>query len=281
MNKRYEELQFTDDFMFCKVLSNNLPLCAEVISLILGIRIREVKLAESQKAIEIKADGRGIRLDVYVEDEAHTVFDLEMQTTFQADLAKRSRYYQGMIDLNLIQRGAWFGALKKSCVIFICTFDAFGKDIPVYTFENVCRECPDVTLNDETRKVFVNAASTDSGMSDEMRQFIRFLANGTGQSQLVSRLREEVDKARTQEEWRVEYMTLFLRDQQMRDEGRAEGRAEGLAEGRAEGLARELKTLCELVNDGYLPVSVAAQKCDKNEEEFRKDAAASGITLSV
>ena len=106
-------------------------------------------------------------------------------------------------------------------------------------------------------------------MSDEMRHFIRFPANGTGQSQLVSRLREEVDKARMQEEWRVEYMTLFLRDQQMRDEGRAEE------------LARELKTLCELVNDGYLPVSVAAQKCDKNEEEFRKDATALGITICV
>lgn len=108
-----------------------------------------------------------------------------------------------------------------------------------------------------------------------MRQFIKFLTNGTGQSQLVSRLRGEVNKAGTQEEWRFEYMTLFLRDQQMRDEGRAEG----LAEGRAEGLAREIKTLCELVNDGYLPVSVAAQKYDKNEEEFRKDATALGITI--
>lgn len=239
--KTYDELQFSDDFMFCKVLSNNLPLCADVISLILGIKIREVRLAESQKVIEIKADGRGIRLDVYVEDDENTVFDLEMQTTVQKDLPKRSRYYQGMIDMNLIQRGAHFGALKKSCVIFICTYDFFNKGIPVYTFENVCTERPDLRLGDDTKKIFVNAESQDPGMSDEMKQFISFIATGGGHSRLVERLREEVSKARAHEEWRVEYMTLMLRDQQMKDEGRAEGRAEGRVEERKARIAVMLR----------------------------------------
>lgn len=40
-------------------------------------------------------------MDVYVEDDNNTVFDIEMQTTKQKDLPKRSRYYQGMIDLIL------------------------------------------------------------------------------------------------------------------------------------------------------------------------------------
>ena len=77
--------------------------------------------------IEITADGRGIRLDVYLDDEHGTVYDLEMQTTKHSDLPKRSRYYQGMIDLNLIQRGAKFSDLKKSYVIFICTEDPFDE----------------------------------------------------------------------------------------------------------------------------------------------------------
>ena len=42
-----------------------------------------------------------------------------MQTTLKKDLPKRSRYYQGMIDLNLIERGAKYRDLKSSFVIFI------------------------------------------------------------------------------------------------------------------------------------------------------------------
>ena len=39
MAKRYEELTFADDFMFCKVLQNNPQVCRELTELILGKRI--------------------------------------------------------------------------------------------------------------------------------------------------------------------------------------------------------------------------------------------------
>lgn len=42
------------------------------------------------------------------------------------NLPKRMRYYQGMIDLNILEKGENYKNLKKSFVIFICTFDLFG-----------------------------------------------------------------------------------------------------------------------------------------------------------
>lgn len=220
MAKNYEDLRFTDDFMFCKVLTNNLPLCAKVISLILGIRVKEVKLAESQKVIEVAADGRGIRLDVYVEDEDGSVFDLEMQTVKKDDIPKRMRYYQGMIDMNLIKRGALFSSLKKSCVVFICLDDAvFGKGLPVYTFENSCNELPGLKLGDETRKVLVNAKSKDKDMPDDMRQFLGFLLNGDGDSDLVREIKADASRALAREEWEMEYMMLNLRLQEEKEAG--------------------------------------------------------------
>ena len=36
--KEYEELNFTDDFMFCKVMTNNPDLCHELLELIIGHR---------------------------------------------------------------------------------------------------------------------------------------------------------------------------------------------------------------------------------------------------
>lgn len=37
-----------------------------------------------------------------------------------------------------------------------------------------------------------------------------------------------MEQARVHEEWKVEYMTLYLRDQENREIGREEGREEGL-----------------------------------------------------
>ena len=34
MAKRYEELDFSDDFMFCKILVNNEDICMEMIEMI-------------------------------------------------------------------------------------------------------------------------------------------------------------------------------------------------------------------------------------------------------
>lgn len=239
MEKEYEDLQFTDDFIFCKVLSNNLKLCARVISLILGIKVKKVVLAESQKVIEMAADSRGIRLDVYVEDEAQTVFDLEMQTTKKDNIPKRMRYYQGMIDMNIIGRGALFSELKPSCIIFICLDDRlFKKGLPVYTFENTCNELSGLRLGDETRKVIVNAKSKDKSMSEDMRQFLRFLSAGDGDSDLVRELKADVKKALVREEWRAEYMTLNLMLQEKKDEGIQQGIQQGIKKEKAEALKR-------------------------------------------
>ena len=45
--KKYEELRFTDDFMFCKIMTTRLDICKDVLELILGFKIKEVKLAET------------------------------------------------------------------------------------------------------------------------------------------------------------------------------------------------------------------------------------------
>ena len=37
--KRYEELNFTDDFMFCKILQENEDLCKELTELVLNRKI--------------------------------------------------------------------------------------------------------------------------------------------------------------------------------------------------------------------------------------------------
>ena len=109
--KKYDDLTFTDDFMFCKVMTTNPELCHELLELILGKKVGAFTRLDQQKPIEMTADGKGIRFDVYSEDDSGIVYDCEMQTSKKDNLPKRTRYYQGMIDTIQIFEG--LGILKK------------------------------------------------------------------------------------------------------------------------------------------------------------------------
>mgnify|MGYP001028303793 CR=1 FL=1 len=227
MSKRYEELDFTDDFIFCKILYNNEPLCKELLEVILGKKIRKIVYHDWQKQIEMTAEGKGVRLDVYLED-GHTVYDLEMQAARKKNLPKRSRYYQGMIDLNLIERGADYEELKESYVIFICTYDLFGKNACVYTFENRCREDNGIVLGDAAVKIFLNAAGRKMDVSRELKAFLDYVAGKPSEDAFVAELERAVREAKRNREWRREYMTLLLRDQENMEKGLKQGRFQSL-----------------------------------------------------
>ena len=139
--KPVEELTFTDDFMFTKVMKNK-SICKGLLERLLGIKISKIEYPEIQKNLTPFYESKGIRLDVYV-DDGNRVFDIEIQTYIPESIGKRLRYYQSILDMDCLQRGAVYTELKESYIIFICTFDPFGFSLPIYTFKNTCQEKKD------------------------------------------------------------------------------------------------------------------------------------------
>ena len=103
MNKLIQNLNLADDFLFAKVMSDKV-ICKKVLEEILNIKIQEIKMPEQQKVIDLVLDSKSVRLDIYVNDEHNTIYNVEMQKSSHKNLAKRSRYYQGNIDLDMIQK---------------------------------------------------------------------------------------------------------------------------------------------------------------------------------
>lgn len=60
-----------------------------------------------------------------------------------------------------------------------------------------------------------------------MKDFLDWLTGKEGKSILVRNLDNAVKGVKNKEEWRLEYMTLLMRDQEMIQKGREEGRKEG------------------------------------------------------
>lgn len=44
-------------------------------------------------------------MDIYVKDGKETLYNIEMQTTENRNLPKRTRYFQEMIALNILEKG--------------------------------------------------------------------------------------------------------------------------------------------------------------------------------
>ena len=226
--KPYEELELKDDFMFGLIMHDP-KYVKPFLEMILKIKIRKVVYPQSQKSIDLSANAKAIRLDVYVEDDQNTVFNLEMQTSDNRNLPKRMRYYQGVIDLNILQKGQDYTKLKKSYVIFICTFDPFGEGRHIYTFCNTCQENTALTLDDDAVKIILSTKGTMDDVSPEMKRILDYIDGKGASDEYTKQLEEAVRSARQNESWRLGYMTLEYEYRQRYEEGLKEGEETGIA----------------------------------------------------
>ena len=230
MVKRFEELEFKDDFMFCIIMKNP-KYCKPFLETVLGVKINHIEYPSSQESIDLSLDAKSVRLDVYVEDGKGTVYNIEMQTANKYNLPKRMRYYQGIIDLNILEKGRDYRDLKKSYVIFVCTFDLFGKGRHVYTFENRCVQDLGLALGDDTVKIILNTKGTEEDVSQDMKEQADFIdGKGAGATGFTRDLEEAVQSVRKNEKWRVDYMTLQMSYQEKFEEGYERGIEHGKEE---------------------------------------------------
>lgn len=172
-------------------------------------------------------DARSIRLDVYVKDNKDTIYNIEMQVADTGNIEKRSRYYQSMIDLQLIHKNESYQNLNTSYVIFICPFDLFKAGRHIYTFKNLCEEDTGIQLNDGTTKIFLNTKGQIDDVSEDLKAFLDYVEGKPSDNDFVRKLEEEIREAKKNREWRHEYMTLLMRDQENLQKGIDQGKIYG------------------------------------------------------
>ena len=232
VTKDFDQITLKDDFMFFSVMSDK-ELCKELLERILDIKIKKLVYVAGQDTKKDSYDGKGVRLDIYTEDSENTVYNVEMQAGKSTNLPKRSRFYQSAIDLNQLQAGMDYDALKNTIVIFICTFDVFKKDFLKYTFKNICMEDKELVLNDATTKVFVTTTATldDENLNPKLASLIKYINSETITDEYTKKLDEAVRIKRRSADWRVKYMKYELNLLESRREGERRGRIEGRVEG--------------------------------------------------
>lgn len=224
--KTIDDLTLMDDYMFAQVMRETKHL-KPFLEYILQVKIAKIELIEPQKTEKEGYHSKGVRLDLYVTDESGVIYNVEVQTSNKRNLPKRMRYYQSIIDISILTPGMDYKSLKASFVIFICNYDEYGRDRYIYTFENICREEPDLKFGDESCKIVINTKGHVGEIGDELKEALKYLDDGSITGDYSRELDEAVQAVKSSEERRLEYMMLVTRDNEMRAEGRAEGRVQG------------------------------------------------------
>ncbi|MFI3251277.1 MAG: Rpn family recombination-promoting nuclease/putative transposase, partial [Eubacteriales bacterium] len=224
--REWESLPLSNDFIFSKMMLDE-EICKRTIEALLKVKVEKVVNLEMEKAINVAYESKSVRLDVYVKDE-NRVFNLEMQVDKQKDLAMRSRYYQSMIDLNLIEKGHHYSELKESYVVFICTFDPFKKGLSQYFFENTCRQKPELRLDDKTYRVFFNTDASDSETDENVKCFLDYVTGESSDNDLVQKMMERMAEIKSNEKWKVEFMTMRMKEQDIARDNYALGQHDGM-----------------------------------------------------
>ncbi|MGM9518631.1 MAG: Rpn family recombination-promoting nuclease/putative transposase [Acidaminococcus sp.] len=231
--KSFDELTFLDNFMFQCVLRNQ-RLCKHLIEKILGISVKELHYQEFEKTINLGLASKGIRLDVYVKDDQGRVYDIEMQCSQVPynGLAKRTRFYQSMIDMEQLEKGEKYENLNASYIIFICTFDPFGRNLPMYTFTHCCEEENTIKLNDGETRLFLNSKGSENAQDPEIAAFLRYVDGKAAEGEFVRSLDQEVQFVKSLEKVRREYMILSDEIRRRQEEAAAEAMAKGIQQER-------------------------------------------------
>ena len=245
LQKQWESLTFTDDFIFSRVMHDE-NICRQVVELILGVRIGKIVYLSAQDEHKTDPDSMRIIMDVFLRDD-NRIITVEMQTGRKKELPKRSRYYQSVADVSTTPTGAKYRNLPDNILIFICIFDPFDKDLPRYTFQYTCDEDPELKLQDGSLRIFLNATATElSDLDQKLQAFYHYLQEGVVESELARTISESITTLKNDSLERRHYMTWAVKMADARydgyDEGYEKGISVGLTTGREEGISIGLAT---------------------------------------
>ena len=235
--KKFEDLTFTDHYMFEKVLK--IPeICKELLERLLKIQIERLEYPEVEKTISPYYETKGVRLDVYVKDN-NKVFDIELQNSTDLNLGLRTRYYQSMLDTDNLLKGQHYTELPDSYIVFICKNDPFEKELPIYTFQTVCIENPNLTIKDNAIKKIFNAKAYNKEEDVAIKSFLQYINNNKTVDDFTQRLDSFVEKIKQEEVNRKEYQSMNIHDQDTFLRGKNEGFEAGMQQGMQQGIQQK------------------------------------------
>lgn len=206
LEEKWENATIANNFIFYKVMRNNPDVCQELLEILLEFKIERIEMSQEEE-INVDFGSKGIRMDVYAKDAGgQKVYNIELQAKDTKELPERARYYQGVMDVDLLKSGQDYKNLNTTFIVFICVDDIFEKGLAKYTFENLCVEDPKIKMGDRAYKYFFISQNCDKLLDEEQKAFLKMVSNNKSSNAFTDKVKKLVDNAKRNTQWRKQFM---------------------------------------------------------------------------
>ena len=206
LEEKWENATIANNFIFYKVMRNNPDVCQELLEILLEFKIERIEMSQEEE-INVDFGSKGIRMDVYAKDaDGQKVYNIKLQAKDTKELPERARYYQGVMDVDLLKSGQDYKDLKTTFIVFICVDDIFEKGLAKYTFENLCVEDPKIKMSDRAYKYFFISKNCDKLLDEEQKAFLKMVSNNKSSNAFTDKVKKLVDNAKRNTQWRKQFM---------------------------------------------------------------------------
>lgn len=206
---KWQQATIKNDLIFTWLFFENKKLTLRLLQIILP-ELNIKKVGDTQRENNQKKNKiyRGVRFDVLAEDEKGRTYDIEMQVANNDDLGKRISYYQGKLSAKSLNEGKKFFEKQDTHVIFICDFDFFGLNLPMYHTTTRLEEDINKVVDTGEYNVILNSRATDfSTVSTEVKAFLEYVRDNKVTDDFTKSLDKEVVKIKSSTEVRESFMT--------------------------------------------------------------------------
>ncbi len=206
LEEKWENATIANNFIFYKVMRNNPDVCQELLEILLEFKIERIEMSQEEE-INVDFGSKGIRMDVYAKDsDGQKAYNIELQAKDTKELPERARYYQGVMDVDLLKSGQDYKNLNTTFIVFICVDDIFEKGLAKYTFENLCVEDPKIKMGDRAYKYFFISKNCDKLLDEEQKAFLKMVSNNKSSNAFTDKVKKLVDNAKRNTQWRKQFM---------------------------------------------------------------------------
>ncbi len=238
--KKLEDMNLVDDFLAHSLTAHKTygeRASRYILECILQRKLGHLTVVPQKVWYGEEPESHGVRLDVYLDEEGGELFDMEPDNNGGTGdvemLPRRARFYHAKIDAGNLAVGEEYSALRNVVVIFITTYDPFGRNRMIYTIKNGCVEEPDMSYEDGASTIFLYTKGKEGRPPRELQQLAQYMEASTVEnvkSEGLARLHEMVMEVKTDKEVGLVYMKWYEIEKRIREEGKAEGKIEGKAE---------------------------------------------------
>ena len=281
--KKLEDLNLIDDFLFFAMMNDEVigeEFGRYLLEIIFDRKFGKLKVIPQKVYYGVDLDKRGVRLDVYLEEEIDSetllenssIYDIETEkrASEKGDLPRRMRFYHSKMDVGILGSGSDYRKLKKVIVVMIMPFDPFGYDHMIYTIKNTCLEVPELPYDDGAKTLFLYTKGKKGNATEGLRELLQYIEETKQENVKNDKLRaihNMVKVVKKDAGVSREYMKWFERERMLKEEGFEEGNMVG----RAEEIVRIMRKygesqeaiISELMKELKIDLETAEKYCSK------------------